>query len=75
VPVPGELALDLHDPDVVVVDLGNLLGRPVLSEAQLRVQIHHFRVPIVTGNRTQHPRTTFRDRARCHAAFIPLGRW
>jgi hypothetical protein len=23
VPVPGELALELHDPDVVVVDLGN----------------------------------------------------
>ena len=31
VPVPGELTLDLHDPDIVVVNLGNLLRRPVLS--------------------------------------------
>src|SRR5215510_4495667 len=34
VPVPGELALNLHDPDVVVVDLGNLLRQPVLSETR-----------------------------------------
>jgi len=34
VPVPGELALDLHDPDVVIVDLGNLLRRPVLRKAR-----------------------------------------
>ncbi len=32
--VPGEFAPNLHNPDVVVVDLGNLLGRPVLSESR-----------------------------------------
>jgi hypothetical protein len=31
VPVPGELAPELHDPDVVVVDLGNLL-RPTNAQ-------------------------------------------
>jgi len=55
--VPGELALDLHDPDVVVVDLGNSLRRPLLSEARRhRVDIHRFHVSIVTqplpGSRT-----------------------
>ena len=49
VPVPGELALDFHDPDVVVVNLGNLLRRPVLSEArEHRVKIYRVHVPIVT---------------------------
>lgn len=46
--MPGELALELHNPDVVVVDLGNLLWRPVLSETrQHRVQIRTVHVPIV----------------------------
>lgn len=34
VPVPAELALDLHDPDIVLIDLGSLLRRP----AELTVQ-------------------------------------
>jgi hypothetical protein len=63
VPVPGELALDLHDPDIVVVNLGNLLRRPVLSEArQHLVQIYRFHILIVTRNCTRRP-----ARTRCHA--------
>ena len=31
--MPGELTLDLHDANVVVVDLGNLLRRPALSKS------------------------------------------
>jgi uncharacterized glyoxalase superfamily protein PhnB len=51
-PVPGELALDLHDPDVVVVDLGDLLRRPVLGEScHHRVYTHRFHILIVTPAR------------------------
>src|ERR1022692_3043934 len=47
--VPGELALNLHDPDVVVVDPGNFLRRPVLSETrQHGVDVHRVHESIVT---------------------------
>lgn len=72
VPVPGELALDLHDPDIVVVDLGNLLRRPVLSEArQHRVQVYRFHVPIVTRKSGQ-PAPLCPDRTSGHAAMMAV---
>ncbi len=72
--MPGELALDLDDPDIVVVDLGNLLRRPLLSETrQHRVQIHRLHVFIVTRDRTSRPRAAPPDRTRCQAALGVLG--
>jgi hypothetical protein len=45
-PVLRKLALDLHDADVIIVDLGYLLRRPVLRETrQYHVQIHRFHGP------------------------------
>src|SRR5262249_34652770 len=65
--VPGELPLDLHDPDVVVVDLGDFLGQPVLSEArQHRLEVHRFHVFILPRSKVQAAQssTGARDRAK-----------
>jgi AcrR family transcriptional regulator len=44
--MPGELALDLHEPHVVIVNLGDLLRRPVLSNAcQHCVDAYRVHVP------------------------------
>src|ERR1700722_10362100 len=64
--------LRLHDPDVVVVDLSNLLWRPALSETrQHHVQIHRLGVPIVTCGRTRHRGAALRSDSGL--AVMPLG--
>src|SRR5215470_2979708 len=72
-PVPGEVAKHLHDLYVVVVELGDLLWRPVLADPrEHRLEVHSVHVLMVAASRPG-PGTAVGGAARgpCRAGTVP----